>query len=83
MHLLNRELYGHLVNPETFDTNLGPYPELYQLFENRLDWDLRYVHQDYWKLFEPNSSLVEQVSSSRFLPFRPISDYIQLHFCPF
>jgi len=60
MHLLNREPYGHLVNPDTFDTKLGPYPELYQLFENRLDWDLRYIHEDYWKLFNPNSSFIEQ-----------------------
>lgn len=53
MHVHNELDYGHLVNSDSFNTKLTR-PDFYQLFTNPLDWEQRYIHPDYHKLFEPN-----------------------------
>lgn len=53
MHVSNELIYGHLINGETFNIKLTK-PDFYQLFTNPLDWEGRYIHADYHKLFEPN-----------------------------
>lgn len=46
MYVDNREDYGHLIDPDTFDVTLKN-PELYQNVENQLDWAKRYIHENY------------------------------------
>lgn len=53
MHVTNELIYGHLINGESFNTQLTK-PDFYQLFTNPMDWETRYIHPDYHKLFEPN-----------------------------
>lgn len=42
--------YGHLIDPETFDISLTN-PNVYQIFENKWDWEQRYIHPDYAENF--------------------------------
>lgn len=53
MYVSNRLEFGHLVNPETFNTSLAS-PEIYQLFDNKVDWERRYIHENYSRNFENN-----------------------------
>lgn len=46
----NLEEYGHLVNPESYST-LHKHNDLYEIFTNRLEWERRYIHPNYSKLF--------------------------------
>lgn len=52
IYVTNRIDFGHLVNPETFDTTLTN-PEMYQLMDNRWDWEQRYLHPNYSENFNP------------------------------
>ncbi|CAK1554915.1 unnamed protein product [Leptosia nina] len=51
LHVSNEESFGHLVNPDTFDTRLT-HPDIYQLMSNRRDWESRYIAPEYWKSFD-------------------------------
>ncbi|XP_033224283.1 procollagen-lysine,2-oxoglutarate 5-dioxygenase isoform X1 [Belonocnema kinseyi] len=51
MYVSNRLEFGHLVIPDSFDTSLTN-PDLYQIFDNKLDWEKRYIHENYSKNFE-------------------------------
>lgn len=53
LYVTNLEDYGHLVNPETFDTS-RTNPDLYELFSNRYDWEQRYIHPEYAENFNPD-----------------------------
>ncbi|XP_050425318.1 procollagen-lysine,2-oxoglutarate 5-dioxygenase isoform X2 [Adelges cooleyi] len=53
MYVDNQYTYGHLIDSETFDTTLK-HPEVYQLFENRYDWEQRYIHPEYMENFNPD-----------------------------
>ena len=59
MMVTNRETFGHLVNPETFDLT-RKHPEVYQIIENRYDWELRYIHPDFADSLKPDAK-IEQV----------------------
>ncbi|KAJ8667494.1 hypothetical protein QAD02_009157, partial [Eretmocerus hayati] len=48
MHVSNRLDFGHLVNPDNYNSSLTN-PDLYQLFDNKVDWEKRYLHPDYHK----------------------------------
>lgn len=58
MYIDNQYTFGHLIDSETFDTTLKN-PELYQLFENRYDWEQRYIHPDYMENFNPDKKPAE------------------------
>ncbi|KAL7305929.1 hypothetical protein TKK_0001404 [Trichogramma kaykai] len=51
MYVSNRLDFGHLVNPDSYNVSLT-HPDMYQLFDNKLDWEKRYVHENYSKNFE-------------------------------
>ncbi|XP_068205814.1 procollagen-lysine,2-oxoglutarate 5-dioxygenase 2-like isoform X3 [Palaemon carinicauda] len=56
MYVSNRLDFGHLVNSEKFDpTRLNG--ELWEVFENRWDWELRYLHTNYSNAVSPNTTL--------------------------
>lgn len=46
MYVSNRVDFGHLINADKFDTS-RQYNELWQIFDNRWDWELRYIHPNY------------------------------------
>lgn len=63
LYVSNRMEFGHLVNPDSFDTT-RTNPEIYQIFDNRWDWEQRYVHENYSENFNPNKTAL-QVSETR------------------
>ncbi|GFG29485.1 hypothetical protein Cfor_05047, partial [Coptotermes formosanus] len=58
MHVTNRVDFGHLVNADTFDTS-RMNSEIYQIFDNRWDWEQRYIHDNYTKNFDPNNTIAQ------------------------
>lgn len=54
--VLNTHDYGHLVDSSNFNTSLK-HPDFYQLEVNTLDWERRYLHENYSKQVEPNTQL--------------------------
>lgn len=50
MYVSNRHDFGHLINPETYDITRAA-PDMYQIFDNALDWADRYIHPDYSENF--------------------------------
>lgn len=58
MYVDNQYTYGHLIDSETFDITLKN-PEVYQLFENRYNWELRYIHPDYMENFNTDKNPLE------------------------
>lgn len=46
MYVSNRLEFGHLVNSDNFETT-RTHPDLYQLFDNKFDWEKRYLHVNY------------------------------------
>jgi hypothetical protein len=46
MYVSNQMDFGHLINPDNFETN-HTNNELYQVFQNRWDWERRYLHPYY------------------------------------
>lgn len=58
MYIDNQYSYGHLIDSETFDIT-RKNPEVYQLIENRYDWEMRYIHPDYKENFKPDKKPAE------------------------
>ncbi|CAG5117998.1 unnamed protein product, partial [Candidula unifasciata] len=54
LYLTNQDDWGHLVYPDEFDTT-RLHPELWEIFNNRLDWEKRYIHPNYSKSLEENA----------------------------
>ncbi|XP_022118228.1 procollagen-lysine,2-oxoglutarate 5-dioxygenase [Pieris rapae] len=57
MYVNNEEAYGHLINPEWFDTR-HTNPDIYEIIHNRQEWEDRYISPEYWqsleKTYEPS-----------------------------
>lgn len=62
MHVSNRVDLGHLVNSDEFDTS-KMYGELWEVFENRWDFEQRYIHSNYTHAVAENTT-VEMVRGS-------------------
>ncbi|VVC41556.1 Hypothetical protein CINCED_3A018714 [Cinara cedri] len=58
MYIDNQYTFGHLIDSETFDITLKN-PEVFQLFDNRYDWEQRYIHPDYMENFNPDNKPAE------------------------
>ncbi|XP_069364652.1 procollagen-lysine,2-oxoglutarate 5-dioxygenase [Maniola hyperantus] len=50
MHVSNEQYLGRLVNPESFDVS-RTNPDVYQVIDNRVDWERRYLHPQYYDIF--------------------------------
>lgn len=58
MYVDNQVHWGHLVNAEYFDTT-HLNNELFNIFQNPVDWKERYIHKDYEKSLE-EGAVIEQ-----------------------
>ncbi|XP_076756253.1 procollagen lysyl hydroxylase isoform X2 [Xylocopa sonorina] len=58
MYLSNRLDFGHLVNPDSYDVTVT-HPDLYQILDNKLDWEKKYIHENYSENFNPNRTPVQ------------------------
>ncbi|CAH1775740.1 unnamed protein product [Owenia fusiformis] len=49
MYVMNKaDDYGHLINSDNVDPT-HVHEEMYQMFDNRQDWERKYIHPDYYK----------------------------------
>uniref|UniRef100_A0A665U1N0 procollagen-lysine 5-dioxygenase n=1 Tax=Echeneis naucrates TaxID=173247 RepID=A0A665U1N0_ECHNA len=58
MFLSNRDEFGRLVASTNFNTS-RLHPDMWQIFDNPMDWREKYINENYSKIFE-DKSFVEQ-----------------------
>ena len=46
MYINNQHAFGHLVNPDHYNISRF-HPDMYEMFENRLDWEEKYISPNY------------------------------------
>ncbi|XP_023821824.1 procollagen-lysine,2-oxoglutarate 5-dioxygenase 3 isoform X4 [Oryzias latipes] len=59
MFVSNRDEFGRLVASSNFNTS-RLHPDMWQIFDNPLDWREKYIHENYSKIFEDQDGFVEQ-----------------------
>ncbi|KAL0970781.1 hypothetical protein UPYG_G00247320 [Umbra pygmaea] len=59
MFVSNRDEFGRLVSSTNYNTS-RLHPDMWQIFDNPLDWREKYVHENYSKIFEDQQTMVEQ-----------------------
>jgi len=67
MFVSNRVDWGHLVNSDNFETT-HKHNELYQIFDNRWDWELRYLHTNWSHALNPNRTLEDMMQDNQTMP---------------
>ncbi|XP_053694672.1 procollagen-lysine,2-oxoglutarate 5-dioxygenase [Sabethes cyaneus] len=51
MHVVNMKNFGHLIDTDYYDTT-RVHPDFYQLFNNKWDWETKYISSNYYKQLE-------------------------------
>ncbi|XP_062239522.1 multifunctional procollagen lysine hydroxylase and glycosyltransferase LH3 [Platichthys flesus] len=59
MFVSNRDEFGRLVASANFNTS-RLHPDMWQIFDNPVDWKEKYINENYSKIFEDEKSFVEQ-----------------------
>uniref|UniRef100_A0A7N9AMV3 procollagen-lysine 5-dioxygenase n=1 Tax=Mastacembelus armatus TaxID=205130 RepID=A0A7N9AMV3_9TELE len=59
MFVSNRDEFGRLVASSNFNTS-RLHPDMWQIFDNPVDWKEKYIHENYSKIFEDEKSFVDQ-----------------------
>ncbi|XP_033839766.1 multifunctional procollagen lysine hydroxylase and glycosyltransferase LH3 isoform X1 [Periophthalmus magnuspinnatus] len=59
MFVSNRDEFGRLVSTSNFNTT-RLHPDMWQIFDNPMDWREKYIHENYSKIFEDEKNFVEQ-----------------------
>lgn len=59
MFVSNRDEFGRLVSSSNFNTT-RLHPDLWQIFDNPVDWKEKYINVNYSRIFEEQSTFVEQ-----------------------
>ncbi|KAM3857390.1 multifunctional procollagen lysine hydroxylase and glycosyltransferase LH3 [Diretmus argenteus] len=59
MFVSNRDEFGRLVSSSNFNTS-RLYPDMWQIFDNPMDWKEKYINENYSKIFEEPEKFVEQ-----------------------
>lgn len=59
MFVSNRDEFGRLVSTTNYNTS-RLYPDMWQIFDNPVDWKEKYIHENYSKIFEDDENVVEQ-----------------------
>ncbi|EUB62621.1 Procollagen-lysine,2-oxoglutarate 5-dioxygenase 3 [Echinococcus granulosus] len=55
----NQEYFGHLINPDTYKLN-HLHNDMWQIFDNPVEWEKKYLHPDYHKYINRSFSGFEQ-----------------------
>uniref|UniRef100_A0AAQ4QYL9 procollagen-lysine 5-dioxygenase n=1 Tax=Gasterosteus aculeatus aculeatus TaxID=481459 RepID=A0AAQ4QYL9_GASAC len=59
MFVSNRDEFGRLVASTNFNTS-RLHPDMWQIFDNPVDWKEKYISENYSKIFEDENNFVEQ-----------------------
>ncbi|EUB62620.1 Procollagen-lysine,2-oxoglutarate 5-dioxygenase 1 [Echinococcus granulosus] len=54
----NRKDFGHLVNPETYTLD-HLHNDLWQIFDNPMDWEERYIHPEYFRFANTSTTMAD------------------------
>uniref|UniRef100_A0A8C4EJN4 procollagen-lysine 5-dioxygenase n=2 Tax=Dicentrarchus labrax TaxID=13489 RepID=A0A8C4EJN4_DICLA len=59
MFVSNRDEFGRLVASSNFNTS-RLHPDMWQIFDNPVDWKEKYVNENYSRIFEDEKNFVQQ-----------------------
>uniref|UniRef100_A0A8C2E9H7 procollagen-lysine 5-dioxygenase n=1 Tax=Cyprinus carpio TaxID=7962 RepID=A0A8C2E9H7_CYPCA len=59
MFVSNRDEFGRLVSSTNYNIS-RLHPDMWQIFDNPVDWREKYVHENYSKIFDDDENVVEQ-----------------------
>ncbi|XP_066527094.1 multifunctional procollagen lysine hydroxylase and glycosyltransferase LH3 [Hoplias malabaricus] len=59
MFVSNRYEFGRLINTNNYNIS-RLHPDMWQIFDNPMDWREKYVHENYSKIFEDGEAVVEE-----------------------
>uniref|UniRef100_A0AAY5EQF1 procollagen-lysine 5-dioxygenase n=1 Tax=Electrophorus electricus TaxID=8005 RepID=A0AAY5EQF1_ELEEL len=59
MFVSNRDEFGRLISSNNYNIS-RLYPDIWQIFDNPMDWREKYVHENYSQIFEEGETVVEQ-----------------------
>uniref|UniRef100_A0A8C1M421 Procollagen-lysine, 2-oxoglutarate 5-dioxygenase 3 n=1 Tax=Cyprinus carpio TaxID=7962 RepID=A0A8C1M421_CYPCA len=68
MFVSNRDEFGRLVSSTNYNIS-RLHPDMWQIFDNPVDWREKYVHENYSKIFDDDENVVEQGGGCRFLRY--------------
>ncbi|XP_048885133.1 multifunctional procollagen lysine hydroxylase and glycosyltransferase LH3 [Brienomyrus brachyistius] len=59
MYVSNRDEFGRLVASTNYNTS-HLYPDMWQIFDNPVDWKEKYIHDKYSAIFDDDTNFIEQ-----------------------
>nr|XP_023700716.1 procollagen-lysine,2-oxoglutarate 5-dioxygenase 3-like isoform X2 [Paramormyrops kingsleyae] len=59
MFVSNRDNFGRLISSSSYNSSLL-HPDMWQMFDNPMDWEEKYIHENYSKILEDGSNIVEE-----------------------
>ncbi|MCJ8750209.1 hypothetical protein PDJAM_G00259880 [Pangasius djambal] len=59
MFVSSRDEFGRLISTNNYNIS-RLHPDMWQIFDNPMDWKEKYVHEDYSQIFEDGVDVVEQ-----------------------
>ncbi|TRY64766.1 hypothetical protein DNTS_027664 [Danionella cerebrum] len=59
MYVSNRDEFGRLISSTNYNIS-RLHPDMWQIFDNPVDWREKYIHENYSKIFEDDATAVEQ-----------------------
>uniref|UniRef100_W5N9S9 procollagen-lysine 5-dioxygenase n=1 Tax=Lepisosteus oculatus TaxID=7918 RepID=W5N9S9_LEPOC len=59
MFVTNRDEFGRLISTNNYNIS-RLHPDMWQIFDNPVDWKEKYIHENYSKIFEDDENIVEQ-----------------------
>uniref|UniRef100_A0A672Q3R9 Procollagen-lysine, 2-oxoglutarate 5-dioxygenase 3 n=1 Tax=Sinocyclocheilus grahami TaxID=75366 RepID=A0A672Q3R9_SINGR len=59
MFVSNRDEFGRLISSTNYNIS-RLHPDMWQIFDNPVDWREKYIHENYSKIFDDDENLVEQ-----------------------
>uniref|UniRef100_A0A4W4DXV7 Procollagen-lysine,2-oxoglutarate 5-dioxygenase 1 n=1 Tax=Electrophorus electricus TaxID=8005 RepID=A0A4W4DXV7_ELEEL len=63
MYVTNMYNFGRVLNTENYQTK-HLHNDLWQIFENPVDWEERYIHENYSKIMKDDVVIIVQIMSS-------------------
>ncbi|XP_072047684.1 procollagen-lysine,2-oxoglutarate 5-dioxygenase 1-like [Amphiura filiformis] len=58
MYVDNRHDYGHLITTDYYETS-HLHSDLWEIYNNRPDWEAKYIHQDYFRQLQDNHEVTQ------------------------
>ncbi|XP_066297450.1 procollagen-lysine,2-oxoglutarate 5-dioxygenase 1-like isoform X3 [Branchiostoma lanceolatum] len=56
MYVTNMETFGRLTTTTSYSTE-HLHPDMWQMYDNRPDWEEKYIHPDFYKMLDPKTEV--------------------------